>query len=59
LTQPNETGKGLFAKPAAPDGEFLAEIAQMRNRPAEGGQAKLEKDPKDFNRRAALLDVRL
>jgi hypothetical protein len=51
LTQSNETGEGFLAEPTADD-DFLAEIAQMRDRPSEGGSAKLEKDPKNPERRA-------
>ncbi len=45
LAQANEIGKGLLVEPAAADNEFLAEIAQMRDRPAERGKPQLQKDP--------------
>ena len=45
LAQSYEISEGLLVQPAAAHDEFLAEIAQMRNRTAEGGQAKPEEAP--------------
>ena len=41
LAQRYEIGKGSFAEPAAADDELVAKIAQMGDRPAEGGDTQL------------------
>ena len=45
---------GPLVEPGAADDELAAEIAEMRNRPAEAGQAELEKNAQDFERRASV-----
>ncbi len=52
LGEADEVGIGAFVEPGAPDNEFVAEIAKMRDRPAERGEAEPEKDAQDFERRA-------
>ena len=52
LAERNQIGIGALVEPAAPDDELTAEIAEMRDRPAETGQAELEKDTQDLERGA-------
>ncbi len=59
LAQRDEIGIGLFVEPAAAHDELVAEISDMRDRSAEAGQAKLEKDEQDVNDGALLGALRL
>ena len=44
LAEPDEIGEGVFIEPPPPGDELAAEIAQMRDRPAEAGEAQPEED---------------
>ena len=51
LAEGDEVGESAIVEPSAPDDESLAEVAQMRDRPAEAGQAEPQEDAQDFERR--------
>jgi hypothetical protein len=43
LTERYEVGVGSLVEPLTPGDEFLAKITEVRDRPAEGSEPKLEK----------------
>ena len=49
LAQGDQIGVAAVIQPAATLDELRAEIAQMRDRPAEGGQPQLEEGAEDFD----------
>ena len=51
LAQGDKVGIGAFVEPGAPYDELLAEIAEMRDRPAEAREAQLQEDAQDFESR--------
>ena len=55
LAEPQSVSEGALVEPAALDDELVAEIAEMRDRPAERREAELEKDAQDFERRAGAI----
>ncbi len=59
LAKRDEIGVGGFVEPGAVDDELAAEVAEMRDRPAEAGQAELEKNAKDFRGRTSLASLGL
>ena len=54
LAERNEIDEGLLVEPSPADDEFLAEIADVRNRSAKGADAELEEDAKNFRRSARV-----
>jgi hypothetical protein len=54
LAQRHQIGIGAVVEPAPPHHQFLAEITQMRDWPAEGGQAEPEEDREHLGSAAAL-----
>ena len=54
LAQPHEIGIGLLVEPAAAHDELFAEIPDVSDRPAEAGDAQLEEDKENFERRTCL-----
>jgi hypothetical protein len=48
LAERDQVRECAFLEPRAPDDELVAEIADVGDRPAERGQAELEKDAQDF-----------
>ena len=59
LAQCDEIGIGLFVEPATARDKLVAEISDMRDRPAEAGQTKLEKDEQNVRDGALLGALRL
>src|SRR5690606_38678658 len=57
LAERDEIGIGALAQPFATRDQFIAEIAEMGDRTAEGGQTKLQEDAENF-RDAALRPFR-
>ena len=55
LAQRHEVNIGLLVEPFATDDEFLAKIAEMRDRTAEARQPQPQKSEQDFGRVAAML----
>src|SRR5262249_25463645 len=55
LAQRHQIGIGLVIEPFAAHHELVTEIAEMRDRAAERGQAKSQKDAEDFPGGATLL----
>ena len=53
LAERDEIAEGPLVEPAALDDERVAEIAEMRHRPAEAGQAEFEEHAEDFEGRAS------
>ena len=54
LAQSHEIGIGLFVEPAPAHDELFAEIPDMSDRSAETGDAQLEEDKENFERRTCL-----
>ncbi len=54
LAQRDEIGVGLLAQPLPAPHQLLAEIAEMRHRSAEGGEAELQEDAEHLARRAGI-----
>ena len=54
LAQRHEIGISLLVEPAPAHDELLAEIPDMSDRPAEAGDAQLEEDKENFERRTCL-----
>src|SRR5579871_2072751 len=52
LRERDQVGIGGLVEPAPSNDEFPSEVAEVGNRPAEAGQAELEKDEEDFEGRA-------
>src|SRR6185503_126198 len=59
LAERHDIGKAGLVEPAPASDELGAEIAQMRHRPAKGGEAEPEKSAEDFERRPGLALHRL
>ena len=59
LAQRDEIGVGLFVEPAAARDKLVAEISDMRDRSAEAGQTKPEKDEQDVKDGALPRALRL
>jgi hypothetical protein len=59
LAQRDQIGIGLFVEPAAARDELVTEISDMRDRPAERAQAKLEKDQQNLEASTFLRAFRL
>jgi hypothetical protein len=51
LRERNHIGIGALVEPASPHDELAAKVAEVCDRPAERGQAKLEKDTQDLEGR--------
>ena len=51
LTERHEVGVVRLVEPAAPDDVLLAEVAEVRDRSAERGQAEPSRDPEHLEQR--------
>ncbi|MNT28426.1 hypothetical protein D3C72_1641130 [compost metagenome] len=57
LAQRNHVGVGGLADPAAAAHQFLAEVRQVRDRPAEGGESQPQEDQEHGQRSVLVAGV--
>ena len=57
LAEPDEICIGVLVEPAAAHDELLPEISDVRDRPAEAGEAQLQEDEENFDWRASPLSL--
>ena len=53
LAEPDEISIGVFVEPAAAHDELLPEISDVRDRPAEAGEAQLQEGEENFDWRVS------